>query len=120
MSGTNPGTTAPAKAQKAAKFTEKTIKPERSHETSRPQMPSKQRISLSYDGEYLTFGFVVPEGQCEVAIAEWYSGAVLTYTIDSTGLSDEIYVGELYESTVTITTEKGHTYTAELSAEEED
>lgn len=95
------------------------LTPARDKIANRPQVPSKQRISLDYDGEYLTFGFVVPEGECDVVLTEWYSGAVQTYTIDSTPLSAEIYVGELYESTVTITTAKDNTYTAELTAEEE-
>lgn len=89
----------------------------RKQESQRPQVPSKQRISLDYDGEYLTFGFVVPEGECDVVLTEWYSGAVQTYTIDSTPLSAEIYVGELYESTVTITTAKDNVYTADLTAD---
>ncbi|MDE6512666.1 MAG: hypothetical protein K2L05_00590 [Muribaculaceae bacterium] len=74
-------------------------------------------VTCSYVGEYLCFDFVVPEGECEVTVTEWFSNAVQNYTIDSSELSADVYVGELYESTVTITTANGHTYTADLTAE---
>lgn len=120
LSATTPATSpAPSQAKKAGKTISKTVTPSDRVISDRPKVPSKQRVSCSYDGEYLTFDFVIAEGECEVAIAEWYSAAVQTYTIDSTDLTAEIYVGELYESTITVTTERGNTYTADLTADEE-
>ena len=86
-------------------------------ESARPKAPSRQVVTCSYDGQYLCFDFVVPEGECNVTVTEWYSNAVQNYTIDSSELSADVYVGELYESTVTVTTANGHTYTADLTAE---
>lgn len=89
----------------------------RSDKSLRPKAPSRQVVTCFYDGLYLCFDFVVPEGECNVTVTEWYSNAVQNYTIDSSELSADIYVGELYESTVTVTTANGNTYTAELTAE---
>lgn len=86
-------------------------------ETARPKAPSRQVVTCFYDGEYLCFDFVVPEGECNVTVTEWYSNAVQNYVIDSSELSADIYVGQLYESTVTVTTANGNTYTAELTAD---
>ena len=86
-------------------------------ETSRPRIPSRQVVTCSYDGQYLCFDFTVPEGECNVTVTEWFSNAVQNYTIDSSELSADVYVGELYESTVTLTTANGHTYTADLTSE---
>lgn len=83
----------------------------------RPKAPSRQVVTCAYDGEYLMFDFVVPEGECDVVVTEWFSNAQQSYTIDSSILTADIHVGELYESTVTVTTEKGNVYTADLTAE---
>lgn len=100
--------------------TEKILKPTDHNIAHRPKAPSRQRVTCSYDGEYLTVDFVIPEGECEVAIAEWYSGTIQTYTIDSTDLTAQINVGELYESTITISTESGNTYTTDLTATDDE
>ena len=89
----------------------------RSDKSLRPKAPSRQVVTCFYDGQYLCFDFVVPEGECDVTVTEWFSNAVQNYTIDSSELSADVYVGELYESTVTITTANGHTYTADLTSE---
>ncbi len=86
-------------------------------ESARPRVPSRQVVTCAYDGEYLMFDFVVPEGECNVVVTEWFSNAQQSYTIDSSTLTADIHVGELYESTVTVTTEKGNVYTADLTAE---
>ena len=119
LSGIEPIPTNPG-LLKAAKPGTKTLKRDRVNESKRPQAPSRQRVTCSYDGEYLTVDFVIPEGECEVAIAEWYSGTVQTYTIDSTDLTAQINVGELYESTITISTESGNTYTTDLTATDDE
>ncbi len=87
--------------------------------TARPKAPSRQVVTCEYDGTYLTFGFVLPEGVCEATVTENFSGAFQTYTFDSTPLTADVYVGELYESTVTMTTASGNTYTGSLTADPE-
>lgn len=85
--------------------------------SKRPQAPSRQHIGCQYDGEYLIFDFVYSEGICTADLTEMATGYTQTYTFDSDDLTAEIHVGELYESTVTLTTEAGNTYTADLTAE---
>ncbi len=96
-----------------------TLQKKRVDATFRPKAPSRQVVTCEYDGTYLTFGFVLPEGVCEATVTENFSGASQTYTFDSTPLTADIYVGELYESTVTMTTASGNTYTGSLTADPE-
>ncbi len=107
----------PKTQEKAAAVTQKALKPVKSSVSARPRVPSRQVVTCAYDGEYLMFDFVVPEGECNVVVTEWFSNAQQSYTIDSSTLTADIHVGELYESTVTVTTEKGNVYTADLTAE---
>lgn len=85
----------------------------------RPKAPSRQMVTCEYDGSYLTFDFVLPEGECEATVTENFSGISQTYTFDSSNLSADVYVGELYESTVTITTDAGSSYSGALTADPE-
>ena len=117
---TAPEPTTKTEQKKAGKIIAKPAQPTDRFVSLRPKAPSRQRVTCSYDGEYLTVDFVIPEGECEVAIAEWYSGTVQTYTIDSTDLTAQINVGELYESTITISTESGNTYTTDLTATDDE
>ena len=80
----------------------------------RPKMPSRQMITCIYDGDELTFDFVVPEGMCDVVLTE-SSGATMSYTIDSSELTATVYVGTLSESEVELTTENGNTYSGTFS-----
>lgn len=85
--------------------------------TQRPQAPTRQNIDCIYDGEIIAFDFVLPDGECDVVITEYVSADEQSYIIDSSDCYAEIYVGQLYESTVTLTTERGVVYTCELTAE---
>lgn len=85
--------------------------------TARPRVPSRQVIECSYDGEFISFTFEFPEGECELTLTAIAGGLEQTYTFDSSVCSFEVLVGELPETILTLTTEAGHTYTAELLAE---
>lgn len=89
-------------------------RPSTSH---RPQAPSRQRIGCEYDGQVLALDFVYPEGECNVTLTEYYSGAQQSYVVDSSDCYAEIPVGQIYESTLTLTTPSGTTYTCELTAD---
>lgn len=108
----NPQKKVPAKARIA-------LRGDKADVSLRPKAPSRQVVTCEYDGSYLTFGFVMPEGVCEATVTENVSGASQTYTFDSTPLTANVYVGELYESTVTMTTASGNTYTGSLTADPE-
>ncbi len=95
----------------------KVILREVKQQTNRPRVPSRQVIECAYDGEVLYFTFAYAEGECEATLTEYATGYERTYTFDSSECYTEITVGQLYESTLTLTTESGHTYTAELTSE---
>lgn len=107
----------PIKTTKPVKSGRVTLRPIEKLYPARPQAPSRQRVSCQYDGENLVLDFVYSEGTCTADLTEMFSGYTQTYTFDSDDLTAEIHVGQLYESTITLTTEAGNTYTADLTAE---
>lgn len=80
----------------------------------RPQAPSLQRITCTYDGEYLVFDFVLPEGQCELTVRSIDNTNVVCETFDSNDLVAEVFVGELSDCEIELTTQKGNTYSGTL------
>ncbi len=93
------------------------LRAEKVNVTKRPQAPSRQIIECDYNDGYLAFDFAISEGECEVLLTEYITEAEQSYIIDSSDCYAEIYVGVLYESTVTLTTESGAVYTCELTSE---
>lgn len=80
----------------------------------KPKMPSRQVVWCSYDGENIVLEFAYPEGMCDVMIMELSTNFTQYHTIDSSELLSSIYIGELNDSFVTVTTSAGHTYCGEL------
>ncbi len=92
------------------------INPSKSQEQKacRPKAPSLQRITCAYDGEYLVFDFVLPEGQCELTVRSIDNTNVVCETFDSNDLVAEVFVGELSDCEIELTTKKGNTYSGTL------
>lgn len=86
-------------------------------DNKRPRVPSRQMIECAYDGDCLAFTFAIPEGECEVSLTDNVTLSVQTHFIDSDCCHAEIYVGELSETTVTLVTESGATYSGTLTSE---
>lgn len=80
----------------------------------RPHAPTSQVIGCSYAAGLLTIAFKYAEGNCEVALTDVESGIEAFYTIDSEELSATIFVGEVGELFVEISTENGNIYSGTL------
>lgn len=80
----------------------------------RPRVPSNQQVCCSYANGLLTIAFKYAEGNCEVALTDVESGIEAFYTIDSEELSATIFVGEVGELFVEISTENGNIYSGTL------
>lgn len=80
---------------------------------SRPKAPSMQFIECWYSDGYLSFDFNIPEGMCNLSVADKKSGFVYNYVFDSSEHA-EVYVGNLEHADITITTASGHTYIGEI------
>lgn len=80
----------------------------------RPHSPSAQEINCMYIDGYLNFSFKYPEGICELTVSEQISGETYQYVFDSSSEA-VIFVGELTEAHLLITTENGHSYQGSLS-----
>lgn len=114
------GATSPTTTSQRAKVSKSeriTLREHAAKTHNRPKAPSRQRIGCEYDGQVLALDFVYPEGECNVTLTEYYSGAQQSYVVDSSDCYAEIPVGQIYESTVTLTTPSGTTYTCELTAD---
>jgi len=83
----------------------------------RPNAPSRQIISCTYESETLTMNFAIPEGLCEVAITELSTGITMCYSVDSSELTASICVGAIGESSIEVLTEGGNTYIGILTFE---
>lgn len=81
---------------------------------TRPQAPDRQMIFCQYDGEELTFSFAYSEGECEVQLTD-RTGLSQFYTIDSSELFASVYVGKIGYTEITLTTERGVTYTGVIN-----
>lgn len=81
---------------------------------TRPRVPSNQQVCCSYANGILTVTFKYAEGNCEVALTDIGSGIEAFYTIDSEELSATIFVGEVGELFVEISTENGNIYSGTL------
>lgn len=76
----------------------------------KPKLPSKQRIDCIYDGEYLHLNFLIPEGNCNMILYDAYNYAYNTYYYNSADESISVRIGIVKNTTITIHTEKGNTY----------
>lgn len=85
--------------------------------SGRPAAPSRQMVQCYYDGESIVIDFNFPEGECRVTVTDLYTGYPQSHTIDSSDNDIEIYVGDINESSIEISTEYGHNYSGILSAE---
>lgn len=85
------------------------LEPQKSH-TDRPKAPGRQVITCYYDGENLNLDFIYSEGECEVYLTELSTNFSRCFTVDSSELSIYIYVGDIHESEITVTTSHGNTY----------
>ncbi len=83
----------------------------------RPNMPSRQIIRCTYDSSNLTVEFTVPEGICDVVVTEHSTGIATYNIIDSSELTETIFVGTLTESSIEISTEKGNVYSGILTSD---
>lgn len=92
------------------------LKPQKSVPILRPKAPSRQLISCEYDGENLLFEFELPEGMCELVLTDVLTAQTTAYVFDSSTCNAAVYVGEIYESTLTLTTSLGNVYSGTLSA----
>lgn len=80
---------------------------------NRPKAPSMQFIECWYGDGDLSFDFNIPEGMCNLSVADKKSGFVYNYVFDSSEHA-EVYVGNLEHADITITTASGHTYVGEI------
>lgn len=80
---------------------------------NRPKAPSMQFIECWYGDGDLSFDFAIPEGMCNLRVADKKTGFVYNYVFDSSEHAD-VYVGNLEYADITITTASGHTYTGEI------
>lgn len=87
-----------------------------SHATQRPKAPSRQLVSCEYDVENLLFEFELPEGICELVLTDVLTAQTTAYVFDSSTCNAAVYVGEIYESTLTLTTSLGNVYSGTLSS----
>ncbi len=87
------------------------------NKNKRPAAPSRQMVQCYYDGESIVIDFNFPEGECLVTVTDLYTGYPQSHTIDSSENDIEIYVGDINESSIEISTEYGHNYSGILSAE---
>lgn len=84
------------------------------NKNNRPKLPNRQLVQCFYDGEYLTIDFAYSEGSCNVCLTDLNTGMPLYFTIDSSELNVSIYVGEIGDSSIVVTTANGNTYSGEL------
>lgn len=81
----------------------------------RPKAPSRQMIYCSYANEAISLSFTLADGECRLTLTDTTSGIASKYTVDSSTLSAEVYVGTLSGSTeIELTTESGNTYIGTL------
>lgn len=79
----------------------------------RPKAPSMQQIYCTYEDGYLSLDFTVAEGVCLLTVTELNDGMWQTYSFDSSTYA-QIYIGEVSNAVITITTAKGNTYEGEI------
>ncbi len=103
-----------AQKQSSGSYVELNSVKHRQGTSHRPKAPSLQRITCTYDGEYLVFDFVLPEGQCELTVRSIDNTNVVCETFDSNDLVAEVFVGELSDCEIELTTQKGNTYSGTL------
>lgn len=92
------------------------IREKTSHVTQRPKAPSRQLVSCEYDGQNLLFEFELPEGMCELVLTDVLTAQTTAYVFDSSTCNAAVYVGEIYESTLTLTTSLGNVYSGTFSS----
>ncbi len=77
---------------------------------NKPKAPSRQQIEAWYLNGYLTISFLYSEGECEMTVLDLSDQYSYVYSLDSS-ISTIIYIGEVSNVEITITTEYGNEYT---------
>ncbi len=95
-------------------YSETLLKEKKQSNNGRPKAPSLQRITCTYDGEYLVFDFVLPEGQCELAVRSIDNTNVVCETFDSSDLVAEVFVGNITDCEIELSTSLGKIYSGTL------
>lgn len=80
----------------------------KSNTNNKPKAPSAQYIECWYESGTLTFDFAIPEGECELTICE-ENGVSSQYRFDSSSTA-QVYVGEMWNASIEIVSETGHSY----------
>ncbi len=79
----------------------------------RPKAPSMQSIECWYGDGILSFDFAISEGMCNLCVADKDTGFVTNYVFDSSDHA-EVFIGNVKNAAITITTSSGHTYIGEI------
>lgn len=80
---------------------------------SRPKAPSRQVVSATISGEYLTVFFVIDEGEYTLGVTT-ADGVVTEHTNLDSAVPTQVYIGNLESATFEIQTSAGNTYVAEI------
>ena len=86
-----------------------TIQPVPKNPGGRPKIPSMQHIECWYEDGMLTLDFAIPEGDCVLTVTEEQTGMSSGYSFDSASTA-QVYIGEIWNATIEINTENGHSY----------
>lgn len=89
---------------------------EKSENSNRPKVPSRQQISCFYENGSLKFQFVIPEGECQLTVTDMTTGFARQYVFDSSAAAT-VYVGVLTQAHIEISTANGHEYEGWLGME---
>jgi|GEM_PF-1649199 hypothetical protein len=76
---------------------------------NKPKAPSMQHIECWYEDGMLTLDFAIPEGDCVLTVTEEQTGMSSGYSFDSAPTA-QVYIGEIWNATIEINTENGHSY----------
>ncbi|MBP3288908.1 MAG: hypothetical protein J6L79_06735 [Muribaculaceae bacterium] len=89
---------------------------EKSENSNRPKVPSRQQISCFYEKGSLNFQFAIPEGECQLTVTDMTTGFARQYVFDSSAAAT-VYVGVLTQAHVEISTANGREYEGWLAME---
>lgn len=79
----------------------------------RPKAPSMQSVDCSYEDGWIDITFRVPEGYCTLIVTDLNHYTSQTYSFDS-ATTAHIYIGELTNALISISTANGHQYEGEI------
>ena len=83
------------------------------HDKQRPKAPSRQVVSATISGEFITIFFVIDEGEYSLTVTN-SQGFVTEYPNLDSSVPTQIHVGNLAGATLEIQTANGNTYVAEI------